>query len=36
VGESIRAYVERAEADLGHGIDWQPVKEPARPSGRPS
>jgi hypothetical protein len=36
VGESIRAYVERAEADFGPGIDWQRVDEPPRPSGRPA
>ncbi len=35
VGESIRAYVERAEADLGRDIDWQRVNEPPRPSGGP-
>jgi SulP family sulfate permease len=35
VGESIRAYVERAETDLGREIDWQRVDEPARPSGGP-
>ncbi|MBF5042883.1 MULTISPECIES: sulfate permease [Myxococcaceae] len=33
VGEAIRAYVERAEADLGRDIDWQRVSEPVRPSG---
>ena len=36
LGESIRAYVARAEVDLGRGIDWQRVEEPARPSGRAS
>jgi SulP family sulfate permease len=34
VGESIRAYVERAEADLGRDIDWRRVDEPPRPSWR--
>lgn len=33
VDESIRAYVERAKADLGRDIDWQRADEPARPSG---
>jgi SulP family sulfate permease len=33
VGESIRAYVERAEADLGQDIDWRRVDERPRPSG---
>ncbi|MGC4118882.1 MAG: sulfate permease [Myxococcales bacterium] len=35
VGESIRAYVERAAAGLGRDIDWQRVDEPPRPSGGP-
>jgi SulP family sulfate permease len=35
VGESIRAYVERTQADLGRDIDWQRVDEPPRPSGTP-
>ncbi len=35
VGESIRAYVERAESDLGQDIDWKRVDEPPRPSGAP-
>ena len=35
VGEAIRAYVERAEADLGQDIDWRRVDEPPRPSGGP-
>jgi sulfate permease, SulP family len=34
VGESIRAYVERARADLGGNIEWRRVDEPARPSGQ--
>jgi SulP family sulfate permease len=34
VGEAIRAYVDRAETDLGRDIDWQRVDDPARPSGR--
>jgi SulP family sulfate permease len=33
LGESIRAYVERAKATLGRDIDWRRVDEPARPSG---
>lgn len=33
VGESIRAYVERAKADPGRDIDWQRADEPARRSG---
>ncbi len=33
VGEAIRAYVERAEADLGREIDWRRLDEPPRPSG---
>jgi hypothetical protein len=33
VGEAIRAYVERAEADLGRDVDWRRVDEPPRPSG---
>jgi SulP family sulfate permease len=33
VGESIRAYVGRAQADLGRYVDWQRVDEPPRPSG---
>lgn len=35
VGESIRAYVERAEAGIGRNIDWQRVDEPPRQSGAP-
>jgi SulP family sulfate permease len=33
VGESIRAYVERTDAEPGRTIDWQRVDEPPRPSG---
>jgi SulP family sulfate permease len=33
VGESIRAYVDRAQADLGRYVDWHRVDEPPRPSG---
>ena len=35
VGESIRAYVDRAQADVDAGqyVDWQRVDEPPRPSG---
>jgi MFS superfamily sulfate permease-like transporter len=33
VGESIRAYVERAEADLGEDVDWRRVDESPRPTG---
>jgi SulP family sulfate permease len=35
VGESIRSYVGRTQADLGRDIDWQRVDEPPRPSGAP-
>jgi sulfate permease, SulP family len=34
VGESIRAYLESARADLGRNVDWQRVDEPAPPSAR--
>ena len=33
VGESIHAYVARAQANLGRDVDWQRVDEPPRPSG---
>jgi MFS superfamily sulfate permease-like transporter len=33
VGEAIRAYVERAETELGEDVDWRRVDEPPRPSG---
>jgi sulfate permease, SulP family len=33
VGEAIRAYVERAEAELGRDLDWRRVDEPPRPTG---
>jgi MFS superfamily sulfate permease-like transporter len=33
VGESIRAYVDRAQANVGQYVDWQRVDESPRPSG---
>ena len=32
VGQAIRAYVERAESDLGRDVDWQRVDDVPRPS----
>lgn len=33
VGEAIRAYIERTEADLGRDVDWERIDEPPQPSG---
>jgi SulP family sulfate permease len=33
VGEAIRAYVDRARADLGRDVDWQRAEAPRHPGG---